>query len=50
MGQKDTALKQYLEDNTRFADLINGMLGKGKMLIPEEALCQKKPYARRILG
>jgi hypothetical protein len=31
MGRKDTALKQYLENDTRFADLINGMLGKGKI-------------------
>ena len=44
MGQKDTALKQYLEDDTRFADLINGLLGKGKKLIPEDALHQQDPW------
>ena len=43
MGQKDTALKQYLEDETRFADLINGMIGQGKVLIPAEALREKDP-------
>ena len=46
MGQKDTALKQYLEDDTRFADLINGMLGKGKVLIRKETLCQQDPWVK----
>lgn len=44
MGQKDTALKQYLEDDTRFADLIKGLLGKGKKLISEDALHQQDPW------
>ncbi len=44
MGQKDTALKQYLEDEIRFADLINGTIGKGKVVISAEALCQQDPW------
>ena len=46
MGRKDTALKQYLENDTRFADLINGMLGKGNVLIREDALCQQDPWVK----
>ena len=37
MGQ-DTRLKEYFNDNIRYADLINGMIGHGKNLVSAEHL------------
>lgn len=33
MGQRDYCFKRYFSDETRFADLINGVLGEGQQLI-----------------
>lgn len=33
MGVKDQGLQEYLRDNERFADLVNGTLFAGKQII-----------------
>jgi len=38
MGQRDYCLKRYLSDETRFADLINGILGEGQQVISPDDL------------
>ena len=40
MGQKDALLKRYFSDETRFADLINGVIGAGKSLITAEQVTE----------
>ena len=40
MGQRDYCLKRYLSDETRFADLINGILGEGEQLISPSDLTE----------
>lgn len=41
MGQKDTLLKRYFSDETRFADLINGIIGLGKELVTAEHIVDR---------
>ncbi|MCM1046861.1 MAG: hypothetical protein NC433_00355 [Clostridiales bacterium] len=38
MGRKDDYQFDYLDDNTRFADQINGALFKGKQVVKPEEL------------
>lgn len=38
MGIKDQALKEYLEDCTRYADLMNGTIFRGKQVVHPEHL------------
>ena len=33
MGRSDICLKRYLSDESRFADLINGVIGEGEQLV-----------------
>ena len=40
MRQKDILLKRYFSDETRFADLINGVIGAGKSLITAEQVTE----------
>ena len=50
MGQYDTALKQYLDDETRFADLINGVIGKGQLLVSPDQLEDRDPQSLESLS
>ncbi len=45
MGQYDTTLKQYLDDDTRFADLINGVIGNGQPLVSASQLEDRDPLS-----
>jgi len=38
MGQSDYCLKRYLSDDERFADLINGIIGEGEVLLSSDDL------------
>lgn len=40
MGQIDIAMRQYLSDNERFADLFNGVFFRGKKVIKSEELAE----------
>ena len=41
MGEKDTKAKEYLSDNSRFADLCNYVLFQGEQIIKAETLFEK---------
>ena len=41
MGEKDTKAKEYLSDNSRFADLCNYVLFQGEQIIKAETLIEK---------
>lgn len=41
MGEKDTKAKEYLSDNSRFADLCNYVLFQGEQVIKAETLIEK---------
>ena len=41
MGEKDTKAKEYLSDNSRFADLCNFVLFQGEQVIKAETLIEK---------
>lgn len=40
MGKRDIQELNYLEDNRRFADLVNGVLFAGKQIVEEKALLE----------
>ena len=43
MGQKDNILREYLRDNRRFADLINGIAFHGKNVIRADEMKDRDP-------
>ena len=43
MGTKDIKAKEYLADNTRFADLCNAVLFDGEQVISPESLMEEDP-------
>lgn len=40
MGKNNTAVRQYLSDTTRFADIVNGTIFGGKQVVHPEELEQ----------
>lgn len=51
MGKKDTKAKEYLSDNSRFADLCNFVLFQGEQVIKAETLTEKDTTeALSVLG
>ncbi len=50
MGQKDTALGRYFEENARFADLVNVFLFEGAQAVSEQDIAEKSPAVTSILG
>ena len=43
MGQKNNVLVDYLKDPDRFADVFNGVIGNGKMIIDPKYLEEADP-------
>ena len=50
MGKPDVALKQWLRNKVRFADLFNGIVFKGEQIIKPEELTQVNNEANILIN
>ena len=49
MGKKDVTQKIFWEDNARFADLFNVVLGKGEIVLRPEELTKEESKVLEIV-
>ena len=50
MGVKDQGLQEYLKDNERFADFVNGTLFAGKQIVDPRYLKEVQKYKTYVFG